>query len=344
MAIEMQLSDFQTGDLEIEHPVISKEYAIFTPPMDPMIQCVGDWIDQRVTGGYIFGPPRFGKSRTVKWFLKNELETRFRVSLPMIVWIRRDTRMTETEFWNEILIAAKYEFADAAKQKRKSVGRYLLKEHLITLARSSRRNYVVLLIDEAQRMTLDEWMWILGLQNDLDYSGIRLTVISVGTHQIGYVPDFFAVTGNAHVSARFFSYDMPFRGLSSIDELRYVLNGYDVDSEWPDQSGVSFLQYFAEEYFRQGLRLADCAERIWNAFEALRPKEQKSNKKLKHFELPMQHVANTVESMLKSFASGKDWNTVTGQINVLDIVAKTGFTKFLTRVSYFSSEPKDEPT
>jgi len=38
----------------------------------------------------------------------------------------------------------------------------------------------------------------------------------------------------------------------------YVLTGYDLDSEWPKKSGVSFLQYFAPDAFARGLRLLDC--------------------------------------------------------------------------------------
>lgn len=63
--------------LDPRHPVLLQEYAVFTPPVHAMAQTIGDWIDQRQPGGYIHGPSRFGKSRGVKWHLKNVLEDRF---------------------------------------------------------------------------------------------------------------------------------------------------------------------------------------------------------------------------------------------------------------------------
>eukprot|EP01036_Dinobryon_divergens_P056179 gene56179-75013_t len=72
--------------------------------------------------------------------------------------------------------------------------KYLFKQHLITLANRVKYNYIVILIDEAQLVLLNEWHWLLGLQNELDLEG-------------------------------------------SLNELEYILDGYDEDSEWPDHSG-----------------------------------------------------------------------------------------------------------
>src|SRR5450631_560421 len=210
--------------------------------MDRMINTIGDWIDQGVSGGHIYGPSRFGKSRAVKWFLRKILEDRFKRTLPLVVWIRRDGSMTEGEFWNALLGAAKYEFHDSLKQKSKVTAKFLFEQQLVTLARSARGNYVLLLIDEAHEMTLKEWKWLLGLQNSLDDQGIRFSVISIGSYGLHYQPDYLARTGNAHIAARFYARDTRFQGIRSRAELGYVLTGYDLDSEWPKKSGVSFLQ------------------------------------------------------------------------------------------------------
>lgn len=317
-----------------DHPITTQEYAVYTPPMDAMIETIGNWIDQRVTGGYIYGPSRFGKSRTVKWYVRAELEARFKGKLPLIVWIRKDTQvMGEAEFWNMLLLAAKYEFVDPRKPKKKSIARFLFSEHLQTLARSSRCNYVVLIIDEAQRLSTDELTWLMGVQNELDNEGIRLTTVQVGSHVLGYVPDYLARTGYAHVTARFFAQDAAFQGIRSIEGLKYVLNGYDVDSEWPKESGISFLQFFAPDAFTEGRRLATHASALWEAFSELRPPELKKGK-LAHIpvELPMKHIAVTVESILKDLATGKDWDSVMEQAYLLNTIAKTGFTDFLRRL------------
>lgn len=317
-----------------DHPVMRRDYAVFAPPMEAMITTIGDWIDQQVTGGYIYGPSRYGKSRTVKWFLRSELAARFGRELPIVVWIREDTLIREGEFWNMLLRAAKFEFLDPTKPKTKPVGRYLFRERLETMARAARTHCVVLLIDEAQLMTLNEWLWLLGLQDLLDDDGFRLITISVGTHQLGFVPDYLSRTGNAHITARFFAQDAPFRGLRSADELAYVLRGYDLDSEWPSGSGLSFLQYFAPDDFAHGRRLADCAPRLWASFEALLPPGLFADKARATLELPMQHVTHTVEALLRALGRGEEWEAVTSPARLLTAVAKTGFTDFMRYISH----------
>ncbi|MCX7099831.1 MAG: ATP-binding protein [Methylococcales bacterium] len=298
-----------------------------------MINTIGDWIDQRISGGHIYGPSRFGKSRAVKWHLKAVLENRFKATLPLVVWIRRgDSAVSEVEFWNALLRASGYEFYNPEKPKAKAVAKFLFEQQVVTLARLSRGNYVVLLIDEAHDMTLKEWKWLLGLQNELDNQGIRFSVISIGSYELQYQPDYLARTGNAHIAARFYACDTKFHGIGSVDELGYVLNGYDINSEWPKMSGVSYTQYFAQDPFAQGLRLLDCKDNIWAAFGQLLPPGLQSKKGFK-LELPMLHIACSVEQALRRLGSGEDWEKVTAFESWLQMVAKTGFTDHLRKIS-----------
>src|SRR4030067_724650 len=91
--------------------------------------------------------------------------------------------------------------------------------------------------------------WLLGLQNDLDNEGYRLSVFSIGSHHIHYQPNYLARTGNAHIVARFFPVDARFYGIRSVSELAYALNGYDLDSDWPPGTNTSYLKYFAPSEF-----------------------------------------------------------------------------------------------
>ncbi len=321
------------NNLDPRHPILSQEYAIYTPPMDRMINTIGDWIDQRVSGGHIYGPSRFGKSRAIKWHLKKVLEDRFKATLPLVVWIRRgDSLVSEVEFWNTLLMAAKYEFYNPEKPKAKAAARFLFEQQFVTLARLSRGNYVVLLIDEAHDMTLKEWKWLLGLQNALDDQGIRFSVISIGSYELQYQPDYLARTGNAHIAARFYAYDTKFHGIASGDELGYVLSGYDVNSEWPKMSGISYTQYFAQGPFAQGMRLLNCKDNIWVAFEQLLPPGLRSKKGFM-LEIPMLHLANSVEQALRRLGSGEEWETVTAYGSWLQMVAKTGFTDHMRKIA-----------
>ncbi len=318
--------------IDRRHPMLQRRYAIWTPPSFEMINRIGDWIDQGISGGHIYGPSRFGKTKTIKWFLKTELEKRFKRSLPLVVWIRRDGNMSETEFWNILLSASKFEFQDSLKQKSKSSARFLFEQQLVTLARSAGDNYVLLLIDEAHEMTLKEWKWLLGLQNSLDDQDIRFCVISIGSYELQYQPDYLARTGNAHIAARFFASDMRFRGITSEKELAFVINGYDEDSEWPKNSGISYLNYFAPDDFEKGRRLINYAGELWSGLIELLPPNLKL-KPEKSFEIPMQHISYTVEQVLRRLGEGEAWEAVTEYKSWLHMIANTRLTDHMRMIS-----------
>jgi len=315
--------------IDPRHCIITKQYAVYTPPMHEMINQIGDWIDQQRPGGYIYGASRLGKSRCVQWHLAGALQDRFKTVLPLVVWCRRpDSQTSEAAFWHQLLLASNFEFAVPLKVPKRSDAIFLCKQRFITIAKSAGRNYVVLLIDEAQDLTLREWKWLVGLQNQLDYEGYLLSVFSIGSHQLGYKHEYMASTGNAHIAARFMSAHARFHGIRSIDEIEYVFDGYDVDSEWPSGSRISFLQYFSPKDFGTGKRLRDNAPLLWKALLELSPNQNK-----KYLEFPMEHIAKTIEAMLFRLARDEDWDQVMSYDSWLNELAKVNFSDHMRIIS-----------
>jgi type II secretory pathway predicted ATPase ExeA len=315
--------------IDPRHCIVTKQYAVYTPPMHEMIGQIGDWIDQQRPGGYIYGASRLGKTKCVRWYLNDVLEERFNAVLPLVVWSHRpDTHTSEAGFWHQILLASHFEFVTPSKPPKKSEAIFLCKQRFIAIAKNANRNYIVLLIDEAQDVTFHEWKWLVGLQNELDDEGYLLSVFSVGSHQLGYRHEYMASTGNAHVAARFMAAHARFHGLRAQEEVEYVLNGYDVDSHWPPSSNVSFLQYFAPGEFAAGRRLAQSAEQLWRALGELSPDSVR-----KHSEYPMQHLARAIEAVLLQLASGADWDTVTCYESWLKELARTNFSDHMRIIS-----------
>lgn len=318
--------------IDPQHCIITQQYAVYTPPMAQMIEHIGEWIDQQRPGGYIHGPSRYGKSRCVKWYVAKVLEERFRATVPLVVWSHRpDSQTSEAGFFHQLLLASRFAFTSPSKPPRKAEAWDACKQRFIAIANNAQRNYIALLIDEAQDMTFREWKWLVGLQNELDYEGYLLSVFSIGSHQLNYRYDYMGLTGNAHVAARFMAAHEQFHGLRSPDEIAYVLNGYDEDSEWPLGSGVSFLEYFAPDSFAAERRLAACAGWLWNALTELSPSPARRPQ-----EFPMQHVARATEAVLFQLAEGVDWEKATSYESWLRELAKTGFSDHLRMISFGS--------
>lgn len=309
------------------HPVVLQEYAVFTPPVAEMAEKLGDWIDQKQPGGYIYGPSRFGKSRGIKWHVRSILEERFGKNIPLHFWTRPpESHVSESEFWQALLIAAGHRYAKA--RATRADRRHMLQEFLISSAKISGGNYVVLLTDEAQAMTVREWNWLLGLHNALDWAGYRLSVFCVASHQMDYQYQLLARADYAHVAARFLVAHWRFPGLASEEELEFVLQGYDTVSEWPRESGTSYLAHFAPTAFARGERLASCASTLWRVLDALLPPNYAGEQSF-----PMLHVAGAVEKTLFKLAQGMDWDDATCESAWLEVLAETHFTDHMRLVS-----------
>ncbi len=305
--------------VDAKHPVLLQEYAVFTPPVAEMAAKLGDWIEQQQPGGYIFGPSRFGKSRGVKWHLREILNERFAATLPLYIWVRpADSHASETGFWKSWLTAVNHRYQTG--RRGATEWRTVFREFLISAALSAGATLIVLIVDEAQDMTVREWKWLLGLQNTLDWEGFRLSVFSIASHQMGYQYELMGHADHAHVAARFLVAHWPFPGLSSEAELAFVLQGYDTESEWPKGSGVSYLAHFAPAAFERGERLARSAAIFWRVLEAMLPENYRG---LPTY--PMQHVARTVEEILRRLARSDDWEGVLTKESWLEALALTHF-------------------
>lgn len=316
----------------LDHPIHSKQYAIFTPAIDQLAAQIGDWIEEQATGGYIWGPSRYGKSRAVQYFLGQILNERFKQNIPLVIVNRTMAHNSAGAFFSDILRAAGQRYWHSRHTPRKK--EQLTIDCFLALAKTGNTNTAILLIDEAQTMTDKELVWLTGLQNEIEKAGVMLTVIQIGSHQLDYVHSIQALTGNAHVSARFFVRSAQFHGISSVEQLRYILVGYEEDSEWPACSGISFTTAF-------GLipgQITSLDQLLWDAFLKFFPADLINEKSV--LEIPMQHFARTIESLLKSSAAGASWDVLCSDESLVNTIRKTSLEQHLQLVTAALSRKK----
>lgn len=311
-----------------DHPVVTQRYAIFTPAIAAMVHQIGNWIESQKSGGYVWGYPLYGKSYGVRYFLHEMLKERFGREIPLVIWSLVEYKPTymPNQFWAELLRAGKRPYPNP----RVSTSRRLevVMEMFIASARRAKGNFVVLLIDEAQGLRESEWKMLIGLQNQLVIEGFRLSVISVASHDMSYTHDGFAMTGNAHVAARFLAEDAQFMGAGGIEDLEFILRGYDEDSEWPDGSGRSYTASLAPKEFDGGFRIGSSKTELWSALVKCLPTDIEMRP-----EFPMQHIALAVESVLLRIAEGADPDELTSSQAWSTTVSETGLANHLRLIS-----------
>jgi hypothetical protein len=318
-----------------DHPVVTRDYSLFTPAISEMVDTVGRWIDDQVDGATIFGPSRFGKSSAVDHWLQSLLSKRYSGHVPMVVWSHTDSGGAASvgRFHAHLLHASRHPLAKAARSPLDR--QHMLIERWAELASQGGGRFLVLVIDEAQGMTQREWLWLVELHSLLEKERLRLCVFSIASLQVFDEPVGMALSGGAHVAARFMLASAPFHGIRDVDELRFVLSGYDGGTEWPPRSGISFTAGLAPEAWADGFRMADHAEGLMQAMVLELPAKYDGP-----IEFPMKTVAQAARHALLRVAGGADPRDVMSIDSWRRIVAGCGHQALMAIVTALSPRLK----
>jgi hypothetical protein len=311
-----------------DHPVVTRDYSLFTLAISDMVETVAGWLDDQVDGATIFGPSRFGKSSAVDHWLQKLLSERHGGYVPMVVWSHIDSGGAQSvgRFYAHLLDASRHPMAKATRSPLDR--QHMLIERWIALAAQGGGRFLVLVIDEAQSMTQREWIWLVELHSTLEKQRIRLCVFSVASLQFFDEPIGMALSGGAHVAARFMLVSKPFHGVRSVQELAYVLSGYDSGTSWPVGSGISFTAGLAPKAWAEGFRMAHQAAALMKAMTDALPTHYAGP-----IDFPMKTVAHAARHVLLRIAGGADWHDVTSPQSWQRIVGESGHKTLMAVVS-----------
>jgi hypothetical protein len=279
--------------LQISHPALNGDYAIWTPPNQTCGDHIVDWLTRDVTGAYIVGYSRFGKSTMVNWWLPKIISENFGDDFPYYVLpYAKHSISTEKTFLTELLSAVGHNLPHARdsfeRQQR-------LINFLCAQAARTKRRRVALIIDDAQYLS-SEYEILANIQNLMKRERFYFTVISVGTHEIEYQKNILRNTGGAYLIARFMTHTARFVGINGARELSDVLASYDEQLMSPP--GTPFTAFFFPKGYKHGLRMATYASKIWKIYEELAPAEWDMA-----LGIPMEHVAKTIEFLFSEHNS-----------------------------------------
>ena len=100
-----------------DHPIVTRDYSLFTPAIDEMVNSIACWLDDQVDGATIYGPSRFGKSSAIDNWLQQLLSERHGGYVPMVVWSHIDSGGTQSvgRFYANLLDASQHPLAKAAR-------------------------------------------------------------------------------------------------------------------------------------------------------------------------------------------------------------------------------------
>ena len=278
------------------HPLCRRHYRVATAAIQDFVDLVELCVRVKIPGALVHARPRMGKTHAIEYVAL--YLARHRPDLLVLRLSCEHHRSAyEGPFFAALLAAAGVRDPQpmANSQKRFALSRRLREQLLL------RRGYVVVLLcDEAQRLSKHALEWLRDVHDQLAQQGFRLITFLVGQPQLLEHKAQYQLSGDEQIVARFMIEQLHFRGITDADDAATCLASYDC-SRYPEGSGATFTGFFYPQASGAGMRLEHSAQAVWNAFVQAHAHAQLHGA----VEIQMDYFTRAVESVLMQ---GPSWD------------------------------------
>lgn len=270
---KLLFADFDPADPELRklyvanHPlmVLAGGYNLATPAIVFAFTQIAAGIATGLPGMAWVAYPRFGKTNAAKYVyahLGTTLE-----NTPIVLHLAKThVKPDEGRFYKELLLASGL----AVPPGKDITERFtrLWKGWWAWVA-SQKAKRIVLVIDEANKLFLMEYSWLIDVANELAEKGVSLCIVLFAQPELVGQRSAMLMSGRMDIVGRFMVKIYNFEGIRSAAELAEVMQALDdpVISEYPTGSACSCTKFFAPRAFAAGWRLEHHAYELWAAFE-----------------------------------------------------------------------------
>ncbi len=244
-------------------PTSKRDYTLVTPMMEDLLAIVTQEVDNMETGISIWSASRFGKTRALDYV---ESETNKKAPTVSVVRIIMTTapRDSDRKFFMHFFPGTEPEenFIGDGFELRSRVERKLL-----VRCAESQDPRLLMIIDEAQRMALNHFSYLIDLTNQLERLGMAPTVMLVGQPELIDLRDLLLKKKRQDAIGRFLEDPIAFEGITTQAILKKILSHYDsyLMAEFPIGSQICITESYVPAFFRAGFRLGECDEPFWHA-------------------------------------------------------------------------------
>jgi hypothetical protein len=250
------------------HPLLAKTVILPTPPICELVTALRRAVLLREQGCCFTATSGYGKSYGLT-MAERELRRLF-VDVPIYRHVIDNHQVPSIRaFFKHFLITVGETNINGETYDL----RIRLEHRLVDSGRNSDMKLVVMLIDEAQEMALQDFQFLKDIGNHLEDAGVQLVVIMMGQD-----PDFATVidklrkAGRLDLISRFTLRRVQFRGLSTKEDIHALLAAID-SQEHPPGSECTWTQCFVPEAWKQGFRMEDQTDTLVHALKQCLPGE-----------------------------------------------------------------------
>lgn len=212
------------------HPVITGGFTIPTPPIQRAFRLMCQTITSGAPGSAFVAFPRFGKTWAAR-YCQQMLDKTF-PNLPVIRFHAHHERRSQQRFYTDLLQQSG--FGDGRLRPRTEARDQLVRAWWVhTQSRSAK--ILVLIGDEMQCLTRDDFSSLIDITNDLQVLEVSTIMLSFGQPELAALRAVFRETHRGDIIGRFMSRVFAFDGLSCVAELRDVMSYYDDPEQFQSQ-------------------------------------------------------------------------------------------------------------
>lgn len=276
----------------VEHPVIDGDYVVPTIATEAASEFVCEVVRTRLPGCMVVGKQRFGKSRSIRQTKADLLEA----FGPKLVIVGIQVEFTEDkpkESWHYTFCLDSIGHVLAEGGSPNDLKRRFQEAVVKQVAESGQRR-VVLIYDDAQFLWEHQFGYMMNDFNFFEKKGIKATYVLVGQEELVLRRKNFLLAKRQQLVGRFMVRTHIFHGVRNVEDMQACLESFDVNTEFPTGSGISYTQHFFPKAFEKGWTLRNMAARIFKVYRKLQRDHSISPKR----EIPMQYFIPVVEGIL----------------------------------------------
>ena len=262
------------------HPVFDElRLHLNTPAIKQLDEEMHQWLWTGATGALIYGKPRIGKSVAVK-HLAQSLYTRGKVKIPAyyVSIKRRDTPTIAAIF--RLLCLSMNLRVTTRDQADVLSDRFI--HYVIDRAEEANCKQAVLIVDEMQRLKLNQFDAFAELYDELLNYQIRLMVMFVANDpQCWPIVKSIEESEFSHIHGRFFTQGVPFVGITSKAQVKACLKQYDT-LRYPE-NGPTYTEFFLSDAVKEGWVLESLGDDLWRIYSGYKRDYKISSWGMKYF-------------------------------------------------------------
>lgn len=270
----------------------ASDFFIMTPMVKRLQDTLKQWTWCGLTGGVIVGDSRNGKSKAVKnqsgtmTSRNGEKIPVFRISIG-----ERDVKTIRSVFFRIAhTLGHKIKTRDSADELA-----LLINIHLADAAMINSTRQVIIIIDEAQNLTIEQLSAFAEIYNDLSEIEVNCTIYFIADeNEFPTLANKLLKENNKYLRERFFNHVYRFYGLQSIEDVRACLDAYDHFVINKD-NGNTAVEYYCPILYQSGWRLADIAKPLWQIYY------EEYKIPLNHSSWNMDQFVRTVNTLLMDY-------------------------------------------